>query len=66
MNLLGLYSSYTFAEALRYDLLPMEGIKALLHTYNILQTHSYMQQRTAALWIHLILGLLVLLAWIPT
>ncbi len=61
MNILGLYRSYTFAEALRIDLLAMEGAKALANTYDVLQSHSFIRQRTATFWIHSIVGLAVLL-----
>ena len=63
MNLLGLYGSYTFAEAIRIDLLTMQDAKAVLsNTHNVLKKHSYVGQRTAMFWIHAILGLTVLLA----
>jgi len=62
MNVLGLYGSYTFAEALRTDLLTMEGANALRQTHKVLQTHSYLQQRTAMFWIHAIVGVAILLA----
>jgi fucose 4-O-acetylase-like acetyltransferase len=61
MNVLGLYGSYTFAEALRTDLLSMEGAKALPHTHKVLQTHSYVGQRTGMFWIHAIVGVAILL-----
>ena len=61
MNILGLYGSYTFAEALRTDLLSMEGAKAISHTHKVLQTHSYVGQRTGMFWIHAIVGVAVLL-----
>jgi hypothetical protein len=60
MNILGLYGSYTFAEVLRTDLLAMDGAKALAHTRNVLQSHSFIDQRTGAFWIHLIVGSAVL------
>jgi hypothetical protein len=60
MNILGLYGSYTFAEALRTDLLAMDGAKALAHTRDVLQSQSFISQRTGAFWIHLIVGLAVL------
>jgi hypothetical protein len=62
MNLLGLYGSYTFAEALRTDLLRMAASAPLLDTFAILEKHSYAAQRTAAFWIHLVVGSAVLLA----
>jgi hypothetical protein len=61
MNIVGLVGSYTFAEALRNDLLTMDGAKALLHTHKVLEAHSFMQQRVAAIWIHAIVGVAVLL-----
>jgi hypothetical protein len=60
MNMAGLYGSYTFAEALRTDLLAMDQAKGLLHTYTILERHSFLPQRTATFWIHLVVGLAVL------
>lgn len=62
MNFLGLYGSYTFAEALRTDLLRMAGPAPLLDTRAILERHSYAALRTAAFWIHLVVGSAVLLA----
>lgn len=62
MNIVGLYSSYTLAEALRNDLLEMEGAKALVHVYGVFQSLSFIQQRTAVFWIHIIVGLAVLSA----
>jgi hypothetical protein len=65
MNILGLYGAYTFAEALRIDLLAMESAKALVNTYDILQAHSYIEKRTATFWIHLIIGLpVILVIWL--
>jgi hypothetical protein len=60
MNIIGLYGAYTFAEALRTDLLAMGDAKALVHTYAILEGHSFLPQRTATFWIHLVVGLAVL------
>jgi fucose 4-O-acetylase-like acetyltransferase len=65
MNILALYGSYTFAEALRLDLLEMEGAKTVANTHDVLRTHSFLRQRTATFWIHLIVGLAVLsVVWI--
>jgi hypothetical protein len=61
MNLLGLYSSYTFAEALRTDLLRMAATSPLSDTRLLLEQHSYLQQRLAAFWIHLVVGATILL-----
>jgi hypothetical protein len=60
-NLLGLYSSYTFAEALRTDLVQMAATTALSHTHLFLEQHSYLPQRLAAIWIHLAVGATILL-----
>jgi hypothetical protein len=61
MNLLGLYSSYTFAEALRTDLLRMAATTPLTDTRLILEQHSYLTQRLAAFWVHLAVGATILL-----
>ena len=60
-NFVGLYSSYTFAEALRTDLLRMAATTPLTDTRLILEQHSYLTQRLAAFWIHLIIGATILL-----
>jgi hypothetical protein len=60
MNLVGLGRSYTFAEALRKDLLAMDGAKALTHTHAMLNSYSFITQRGAAIWVHVILGLAML------
>ena len=60
-NLMGLYSSYTFAEALRIDLLRMAADTPLTGTRVILEQHSYLPQRLAAFWIHLVVGATILL-----
>lgn len=62
MNILGLYSSYTLAEAIRLDLLAMEDAKIMSHTYDVLQATSLLAQRTASLVIHLVLGIVFLSA----
>lgn len=61
MNLLGLYSSYTFAEALRTDLLRMAATTPLTDTRLILERYSYLPHRLAAFWIHLAVGATILL-----
>jgi hypothetical protein len=53
MNLLGLYGSYTFAEALRTDLLRMAATAPLTDTRLLLEQHSDLAQRLTAIWIHL-------------
>jgi hypothetical protein len=61
MNLLGLYGAYTFAEALRTDLLRMAATAPLTETRLVLEQHSYLAHRLAALWIHLAVGAAILL-----
>lgn len=61
MNFLALYSAYTFAEALRLDLLPMLAATALADTRFMLEHHAYLPQRLAAFWIHLAVGATILL-----
>lgn len=64
MNLSGLYSSYTLAAALRDDLLRMTPAEtALRETRSLLEQHSYVVQRTVALWTHFLFdgGVLALL-----
>lgn len=60
MSLMGLYSSYTFAEAVRSDLLKMAPTTILPGTRHLLEQHSYLSQRTAAFWVHLAAGGVVL------
>ena len=60
-NFLGLYGSYTFAEALRTDLLRMAAGTPLTDTLRILEQHSYLTQRVAAFWIHIVIGVTILL-----
>jgi hypothetical protein len=60
-NLLGLYSSYTFAEALRTDLVRMAATTTLSDTHLFLEQHSYLPQRLAAICIHLAVGATILL-----
>ena len=61
MNYLGLYNSYTFAEALRTDLLRMIDTASLTDTRLILEQHSYLAQRLGAFWTHLAVGATILL-----
>lgn len=61
-NLLGLFSSYAIAEALRTDLLRIAADTPLTDTRDLLQQHSYLSHRMAALWIHLAVGAAILLA----
>ena len=61
MNLIGLYGSYTFAEALRTDILRLTASASLPDTRLVLEQHSYIPQRFAAFWIHLLVGAAVLL-----
>jgi hypothetical protein len=60
MNLVGLYGSYTFAEALRTDLLRMAATTPLSDTTLFLEQHSYGSQRLTALLIHLVVGATIL------
>jgi hypothetical protein len=62
MNVLGLWGSYTFAEALRLDLLDAASVKPciLTHAQAVLSKVSYTNQRILALVIHAILGFFVL------
>ena len=56
MNFVGLYGSYTFAEALRTDLVRMAATTPLSDTTHFLEQHSYLSQRLAAFLIHLAVG----------
>jgi hypothetical protein len=60
MNFVGLYGSYTFAEALRTDLLRMAATTPLSDTTLYLEQHSYLSQRLSALLIHLAVGATIL------
>jgi hypothetical protein len=62
MNLAGLYGSYTFAEALRTDVLRMASTAPLPDTRHILERHSYLAQRTVAIIVHVVMGALILFA----
>jgi hypothetical protein len=59
-SLVGLYSSYTIAEALRTDLLRVAGDTPLTETRALLERHSYVSHRTRAVWIHLAVAATVL------
>jgi hypothetical protein len=60
MNLLGLYSSYTIAEALRIDLLRMLATAPFADTRIYLEQHSYLPQRLVAFAVHLAVGTAIL------
>jgi hypothetical protein len=60
-NLVGLYSSYTFAEALRTDLVRMAATTPLTDTHLYLEQHSYLPQGLAAIGVHLAVGATILL-----
>ena len=59
-NLVGLYGSYTFAEALRGDLLRMTQGSPLAQTRHVLSQHSYATQRFWAFVVHLGVGATIL------
>lgn len=60
-NLVGLYGSYAFAEALRTDLLRMTAGSPLTETRILLDQHSYISQRVSAVAVHLGVGATILL-----
>ena len=60
-NLVGLYGSYAFAEALRTDLLRMTAGSPLTETRTLLDRHSYVSQRISAVAVHVGVGLTILL-----
>lgn len=60
MNVVGLYGSYTFAEALRSDLLRMTAGTALADTRLVLESHSYESQRRLVFVTHVIVGATIL------
>ena len=60
-NLAGLYAAYSFAEALRTDLLRMTVGSPLADTRLILQQHSYLPQRVTAFLVHIAVGVTILL-----
>lgn len=62
MNISGLYGSYTFAEALRLDMMGMEKVQELKTVHKILSGSSYQGQMIAMFVIHLVVGTLVLAA----
>ena len=61
-NLVGLYGSYTFAEALRRDLLTATAGSPLTNTRAVLLQHSYASQRFWAFVVHLGVGASLLVA----
>ena len=61
-NLVGLYASYAFAEALRVDILRMTESSPLAETRLLLGQHSYASQRFWAFVVHLVVGAAILLA----
>lgn len=63
MNLVGLWGSYTFAEALRNDLLSTTNLKPdeFKNTRVVLAESSFLAQRSVTLVIHAIVGAVVLL-----
>ena len=61
-NLVGLYGSYSFAEALRHDLLRLTAGSPLTSTRAVLVEHSYASQRFWAFVVHLVVGAALLLA----
>ena len=60
-NLVGLYSSYSVAEALRVDLLRIGADSPLLNTRLLLEQHSYASHRAVAVAVHLVIGAAILL-----
>jgi uncharacterized membrane protein len=60
-NIVGLYGSYTFAEALRGDLLRMTAGSPLTGTRLALSQHSYITQRSWAFVVHIGVGATILL-----
>lgn len=61
MNLLGLYGAYAIAEALRVDLLRASIAAPLTETRLVLESHSYLAHRAAALWTHIGVALVIVL-----
>lgn len=67
MNLIGLWGSYTFAEALRNDLLVVANLKPdeLRSTRAVLSETSFAAQRWVAIVIHVVLAAIVLsVVWV--
>lgn len=60
-NLAGLHASYGIAEALRTDVLRMATGAPLADTRAILEGHSYLAQRNAAILVHVVVGATILL-----
>ena len=64
-NLVGLYGSYSFAEALRGDLLRMTAGSSFTDTRLLLSQHSYSTQRLWAFVVHAAVGAtLLLVIWL--
>jgi hypothetical protein len=61
-NLFGLASSYAIAEALRTDLLRLAAATPLADTRALLEQHSYLAHRTAAIRIHVVVAAAILSA----
>ena len=59
-NLVGLYTSYTIAEALRTDLLRLGATSPLTDTRLVLEQHSYVAHRSVALVVQLAIGAAIL------
>ena len=60
LNLMGLYSAYTLAEALRLDLLAIEASAELSNTSALLDRFSYLPLRRVAVLVHLLVAAAVL------
>lgn len=60
-NVVGLYGAYSFAEALRRDLLRITAGSPLTDTRLLLAEHSYVSQRVSAFAVHLAVGATILL-----
>jgi hypothetical protein len=62
MNFVGLYGAYTLAEALRTDLLRLATTTPLTDTRLVLEQHSYLAHRSAAIGAHIGVGAVILFA----
>jgi hypothetical protein len=60
-NLVGLYSAYSVAEALRVDLLRVGAASPLTDTRLLLEQHSYASHRAVAIGVHVVIGAAILL-----
>ncbi|MDJ0894806.1 MAG: hypothetical protein QNJ92_06660 [Alphaproteobacteria bacterium] len=60
MNLLGLDRAYRFAEALRTDILAMDGADALARTREVFSSVNFELQQVLIFPIHLVLAVVVL------